>query len=156
MANYQGYMLHIDTSGMEKKIKQIMQVTDDATQTALKAVGEAAVAYASVNITKQKAVDTGWLRDHIDYRIKGDAVYVGSNVHYAIYVEFGTGDMGTGTGPKWTYYVPEGKYKGFHQTSGMRPRPFLRPAATDKHCIKEYTYIFTETLREANKEFGKS
>lgn len=35
-------------------------------------------------------VDTGRLRDSIEHEVQGDAVRVGTNVEYAVYVEEGT------------------------------------------------------------------
>lgn len=158
MANWRGYQVSVDTHVMDAKIQQIRELSEECANDALKLIGESAVGFAVENITKQKAVDTGWLRDHIEFVIRDDEVFVGSRVHYAMYVEFGTGDMGTGTGPKWTYYVPDGKYAGFHQTSGMKPRPFLRPAATNKDAQKAYKTILVNELKEAvkrNKLDGK-
>jgi hypothetical protein len=50
----------------------------------------------------------------------------GFTAEHAVYVEFGTGDMGAGGGRKWVYY--NAKLGQFVTTSGMAPQPFLRPA----------------------------
>lgn len=38
----------------------------------------------------ETAVDTGRLRNSITHKVSGDAVYIGTNVQYARYIEFGT------------------------------------------------------------------
>ena len=77
------------------------------------------------------AVDTGRLRDNIDYKVSKSemAAYVGTNVEYAIYIEFGTGEFaenGNGRKGGWAYPKPDGS--GWVFTLGMRPQPFIRPA----------------------------
>ena len=75
------------------------------------------------------AVDTGNLRASINHKVrtKGNEVIgkVGTNVEYAPYIEFGTGEKAeNGQGRKdW---------------KGMKPQPFLRPAIdTNKNSIKK-------------------
>lgn len=53
-------------------------------------------------------------------------VYIGTNVEYAMYVEFGT---------------PNGKNK-------MRARPYLKPAVEDHQ--QEYTKIIEDTMKNGN------
>jgi HK97 gp10 family phage protein len=74
-------------------------------------------------------VDTGNLRASINHKVrtKGNEVIgkVGTNVEYAPYIEFGTGEQAeNGLGRKgW---------------KGMKPQPFLRPAIdTNKNSIKK-------------------
>lgn len=52
---------------------------------ALELIGQTAEGYAKDNCP----VDTGRLRNSISNRAKGDTVYIGTNVEYAPYVEFG-------------------------------------------------------------------
>lgn len=77
---------------------------------------------------------TGRLRDSIDYYVDEKELigYVGSNVEYAVYVEFGTGEHaenGRGRKGGWVYMSPDGD---FHFTYGMEPQPYLRPAFREK------------------------
>ena len=53
---------------------------------ALEAVGLQAEGYAKLKCP----VDTGRLRNSISHAVKGNTVYIGTNVDYAPYVEFGT------------------------------------------------------------------
>jgi HK97 gp10 family phage protein len=53
---------------------------------ALEAIGARAETYAKSNTP----VDTGNLRNSMAHAVSGDSAYIGSNVEYAPYVEFGT------------------------------------------------------------------
>lgn len=61
--------------------------------TALEAVGIQAEGDVKDKITDLEAVDTGHLRQSISHEVEPDeqAVYIGTAVEYATYVEFGTG-----------------------------------------------------------------
>lgn len=82
---------------------------------------------------KQKAPKgAGELRRSITSKVEKDgsdivgAVY--TPLEYAPYVEFGTGLFAENGGRQdvpWNYQDDEGNW---HSTSGMKPRPFLRPA----------------------------
>ena len=56
------------------------------------------------------------------------AVYIGTNVEYAPYVELSTGKHTEGGRPtKWIYKDD----KGTHMTGGHQAKPFLKPAVAD-------------------------
>lgn len=91
-------------------------------------------------LTVQGAVDTGRLRSSITrelVRVNGKLVIrVGTNVHYARYVEEGTGIYGPRKRPirpvraKVLAFVPKGQTRVVFakQVRGMRARPYLVPA----------------------------
>ena len=96
---------------------------------------------------KQKAPKgTGELRRSITSEIRQDggelAGVVFTPLFYAPYVEFGTGLFAEEEGRQdvpWCYQDDEGEW---HTTSGMHPRPFMRPALNEnreqiKRIIKE-------------------
>lgn len=75
-------------------------------------------------------VGTSRLRDSIDYYVDEKELigYVGTNVEYAVYVEFGTGEFaenGRGRKGGWVYQDPSGEW---FFTWGQDPQPYLRPA----------------------------
>ncbi len=75
-------------------------------------------------------VATSRLKQSIDYIVDDNELvgYVGTNVDYAIYVEFGTGEFaenGNGRKGGWMYKDPSGEW---FFTKGMPPKPYLRPA----------------------------
>ena len=72
----------------------------DAIERGLWAIGATAETYAK----RLCPVDTGRLRNSIAHEVEGQDAYIGTNVEYAPFIEYGT--------------------------SRMKPRPYLRPAAT--------------------------
>lgn len=75
-------------------------------------------------------VQTARLKNSIDYIVDQDEMvgYVGTNVEYAVYVEFGTGEFaenGRGRKGGWVYKDPSGEW---FFTWGQEPQPYLRPA----------------------------
>ena len=75
------------------------QASDEAIARALEAIGLQAEGYAKMLCP----VDTGNLRNSITHAVEGISAYIGTNVEYAPYVEYGT--------------------------SKTRAQPFLQPAA---------------------------
>jgi HK97 gp10 family phage protein len=97
-------------------IKELLNQLDERAPIILKAVGIEAQGNAIDEITRLRAVDTGRLRNSMDYKVNDKTVYIGTNVEYAPYVELGT-----------------------HK---MAARPFLRNAILNyaddyKHIVKE-------------------
>lgn len=78
---------------------------------------------------KQKAPKgSGELRRNIQSRIEGEQGIVFCPLNYAPYVEYGTGlfaEEGGRTDVPWRYQDEKGEW---HTTSGMKPRPYMRPA----------------------------
>lgn len=82
------------------------------------------------------------LRQSITHKVAGDAVYIGTNIEYAAYVELGTGKYYPGGRPTpWTYKDDEGEW---HYTAGQRAQPYLKPAAEDHK--KTYRNIIKDEL----------
>lgn len=136
----------ITVSIVENHTEEVKEKLQKAIETALKAVGTQAVGHAVEEITTQGAVDTGRLRNSITSDIKDNTVYVGTNVYYAPYVELGTGiyaSNGSGRKSSWVYKDEDGNW---HRTSGMKARPFIKPAV-EKHQ-SEYRDIFEEALKK--------
>lgn len=105
-------------------------------ETALEAIGNQAVSHSKNIITSHIPrhpdswyTPTGNLRNNISHQVKMDenAVYIGTDVEYAIYNEFGTGKYADGdkpgrTGP-WWYQDDAGNW---HRTEGMSALHFVR------------------------------
>lgn len=78
---------------------------------------------------------TGTLRGSITHEVveEGNQIagYVGTNIEYAPYVEFGTGKFAeNGRGTPWSYTNERtGKTVWMN---GSRPKPYLRPALEDR------------------------
>jgi HK97 gp10 family phage protein len=87
--------------------------------TTLELVGQAGENNAKFEITALGAIDTGNLRNSISHASDNEYAYIGTNVEYAPYVEFGT--------------------------VRMAERPFLRNAVLNHQ--NEYKQIFEDGLK---------
>lgn len=103
---------------------------------------------AEGNAADLAPVDTGNLRNSITHKVDtgGNAVYIGTNVEYAPYVELGTG-IHAETGGRPTPWVYQDSHGDSHHTRGQEPQPFLRPALT-KHK-GTYRNILKDELENA-------
>jgi len=87
-------------------------------------------AQSAVKVEANAHVDTGNLKDSIDYTMNQDGSNitgkVGTPLMYGVYQEFGTGEYaenGAGRKGGWSYQGPDGKW---HHTHGNKPTKFLR------------------------------
>lgn len=113
----------------------------DAVLRALERCGSQAEGYAK----DLAPVDTGNLRNSISHKVDESepAVYIGSNVTYAPYVELATGIYAEGGRPTpWVYQDEKGNW---HWTRGNPAQPFLAPAVKDHS--KTYRNIIADELK---------
>lgn len=132
---------------IESHVGEVKSELDRRIPIVLNAIGMQAEGNAVKGITAAKAVDTGRLRASITHQvdIQEDAVYIGSNVEYAPYVELGTGiyaSEGGGRQDPWWYQDEKGEW---HFTHGIKPRHFLRNAITNYQS--EYENILKEGFK---------
>ena len=99
-------------------IDEVIQASREAIERALEAVGQQAVSH----IKQITPVDTGELRNSITHQTNKaeQAVYIGTNVEYAPYVEYGT--------------------------VRQKAQPYLRPGIEDH--LTEYNAIFQKELEK--------
>lgn len=133
---------------IESHLPEILAATDAAIERALEAVGLQAEGHAKDVITAEGRVDTGRLRGSIAHQVEAGekAVYIGSNLEYAVYNEIGTGiytEGGGGRKTPWVYVDDKGVA---HRTVGMKPIHFLKRAATEHDS--EYAAIFEKYLKD--------
>lgn len=97
---------------------EVLRGLSDAMERALTRIGLEAEGYAK----KECPVDTGNLRNSITHEVvqSEKAVYIGTNVEYAAYVELGT--------------------------VRTKAKPYLKPAATEHSTV--YKRIMEEEMRE--------
>lgn len=115
--------------GLDDVLREIDSLADTSQLTA--AMGKACALVE--RSAKQKAPKgTGELRRSITSKVdnNGDEIVgeIFTPLEYAPYVEFGTGlfaENGGRTDVPWNYQDDKGEW---HSTSGMKPRPYLRPA----------------------------
>ena len=123
----------------------ILRAEQAAVEKALEAIGIQAETNAKQNITEVGRVDTGRLRNSISHTADKDSAYIGTNVEYAAYNEFGTGiyaENGKGRQDGWKYHDDEGKW---HFTRGMKPAHFLKRSVSEH--INEYKEITEKILK---------
>ena len=95
-------------------------------------------------------VDTGMLRNTISHQVilPEHAVEMGTNLHYGVYVEYGTGKFAEETSYAkkipWVYMDDNGNW---HRTSGQHPQPFIRPAIANH--TETYKQILYENMLNA-------
>lgn len=125
---------------------EVLEELEAAVHRAAERCGNLAEGYAA----DLAPFDTGNLKNSISHRVAEDAdgvaAYIGTNVEYAPYVEFGTGchsSTGGGT-PKdhWVYLGDDGK---FHVGVPQPPKPFLKPAVANH--IQTYINIAKDELK---------
>ena len=127
------YELNINTD-------KVLKDFDEACLSALERIGMQAVGYA-MNLCP---VDTGDLRNSITHQVKANenAVYIGTNKEYGIYVEMGTGMYYPGGRKEpWAYQDGKGEW---HFTHGQKAQPYLKPAVADH--IQTYQNIVEDEL----------
>lgn len=71
-------------------VNDILSAMEKGKRNALTAIGATAETHTKENITADKLVDTGRLRNSISHSVDGEAAYIGTNVEYAPYLELGT------------------------------------------------------------------
>lgn len=125
---------------------EVLNAMKSQVRKALEECGIVAEGYAQDNLTVQGAVDSSDLRNSITHKVvvndKHKRCYIGTNIDYAPYVEFGTGayaEKGDGRRTSWVYQDEKGKW---HRTNGMKPRPYLRPA------ISEHTELYKQIIED--------
>lgn len=139
----------------ESHLAVIQKATDEQLARAAEIIGGMAESYAKKKISKVVyASPEGWyvrsgiLRNSITHTTEnnGRTVVIGSAVKYAPYVELGTGAYAEGESNAktipWHYKDAKGNW---HTTSGMKPRPYLRPAIEDHK--REYKEVVEEELK---------
>lgn len=126
------------------KSPEVLKEVSESVKMALEKCGLVAERFAKENLTINKSVATGNLRNSISHRVSENAVYIGSNVEYAAYVELGTGHhyLG-GRQDSWVYQDDKGNW---HRTNGQKPKPYLKPAVADHK--DQYRNIILSELKD--------
>jgi HK97 gp10 family phage protein len=120
--------MSIKIDGIEKVIASLDKYADTTNVSQAVKKGCAIVEGAA---KKKAPKESGALRNSITYEVHGTEGVVFTPLEYAPYVEFGTGLFAEKGGRKdvpWKYKADDGTW---HQTSGMHPQPFMRPAVNE-------------------------
>lgn len=140
----------------ENNFPAVEKLIDINVERALIASSELVRSQAKTNVTAAGRVDTGKLRDDINYKLVKDSGYsggmasqVGSPDEHAIYNEFGTGEFaenGAGRKGGWFYRAADGTP---HFTKGLKPIKFMRNAFRDTK--QEVQNIYQQELGKGIK-----
>lgn len=125
---------------------EVLRALLDAEERALEKCGLFAEGAAKGNLTKNKSVDTGALRNSVTHEVDlhSKQAVVGSNLRYAPYVELGTGQYAPGgRDTPWVYKDGKGNW---HTTRGNPAKPFLQPAVAKN--AKTYSQIIKDELKD--------
>ena len=91
---------------IEDHSAEVLSSLKEQAQRALESCGLVAEGYAKLLVP----VDTGALRNSISHKVSDNECYIGTNMEYAPYIEFGTGKdsvMG-GRQTPWVYQAADG------------------------------------------------
>lgn len=125
-------------------VEQILQASREQINAWLQAVGQDAAATAAEFVP----VRTGRLKGSISPAVVEDekAVYIGTNVEYAIYHEFGTGEYASaGSNAKRIPWAFQGEDGEWHWTRGVPARHFLQFGVTAHQS--EYKSMLEQHLK---------
>lgn len=126
--------------------KEVLAAMLEAKMRALEACGLTAERYAKKLAPSPGKGGTGRLRNDINHKVieSESAVYMGTNVEYGIYHEFGTGKYTDGgRQDPWVYQDDEGRW---HRTEGVKAQPFIKPAVADH--AQEYRKIIESEMKK--------
>jgi len=126
---------------------QVLDAAKDQIAAWLEAVGEDAATTAANVLTETGTIDTGRLKNSISSAVDENeqAVYIGTNVDYAIWHEFGTGIYAESGGRKtpWMFQDKDGEW---HWTRGVKPKHFLQFGITAHK--QEYKQMLERYLKQ--------
>ena len=128
---------------------EIEKALKEAVERALEAIGIQCESHAKNNITQAGRIGvSGRLRNSVAHQVVvGEkAVYIGSDLEYALYNEVGTGIYAEGGGGRkdpWRYQDEKGEW---HRTVGMKPIHFLKNAVADHQ--DEYVAIAKQMMQQ--------
>lgn len=114
----------------------------------LEAIGEDAASASANVLTMTGTVDTGRLKNSISSAVDLDekCVYIGTNVEYAIYHEFGTGTYAEGGGGRQTPWMFQDKDGNWHWTHGVPAKHFIQFGCTAHQA--QYKQMLEDKLKE--------
>ena len=112
--------------------KEIQEAMKQKVYSWLESVGEDAATTAANVLTETDTIDTGRLKGSITSVVSEaeNAVYIGTNVEYAIYHEFGTGIYAAGGGGRQTPWAYKDKDGNWVWTRGVRAKHYLQFGCT--------------------------
>lgn len=146
--------MNITLEGCANLVKKLDYLGGNSMETVMKGL------YFGAEKIKQDAraivpAKTGHLRQSITVEKIPNGYQVGTNEHYAAFVEYGTGTKGDPAVPhtarkSWRYKDANGVW---HTSHGMKAHPYMRPS-----CEKNRTYVVkmvrSQLIKALNERMG--
>lgn len=147
--------MDIQVTGLDSLVSKLDKLGVNVNKIVDEGLRECALAIqaeAKENILKKDIYDTGKLFGSISVEEIPNGYSVGTNLEYAAYQEFGTGEKGDPSVPhtlRAVWHYKDGRNVE-RTVTGIKPRPFLRPAFKKKYRIAKQA-IRTKLLNERIK-----
>lgn len=127
---------------------EVMAACKEQINAWLEAIGEDAASTAANVLTMTGTIDTGRLKNSITHAVdeSEQCVYIGTDVEYAIYHEFGTGRYAEGGGGRSTPWAYQDKDGVWRWTSGVPAKHFIQFGATAHQA--QYKEMLEAKLKE--------
>ena len=127
---------------------EVMAACKEQINAWLEAIGEDAASTAANVLTMTGTIDTGRLKNSITHAVdeENKCVYIGTDVEYAIYHEFGTGRYAEGGGGRSTPWAYQDKDGVWRWTSGVPAKHFIQFGATAHQA--QYKEMLEAKLKE--------
>lgn len=153
--------MKIEIEGLEEALRDL---SPELYRKPLRNFFERSAATVSNGAKSRAPVDTGRLRSSLTYQVGDERAVVGSNVHYAPYIEYGTGRLGDPAVPHKSGHWPPpaaldvwaGRHgfasgyivaRAIGLRGGLEPRKFLRGALEDSmSAIKGFVDKLSEDI----------
>lgn len=127
---------------------EVMAACKEKINAWLEAIGEDAASTAANVLTMTGTIDTSRLKNSITHAVDeaNQCVYIGTDVEYAIYHEFGTGKYAEGGGGRQTPWAYQDKDGVWRWTSGVPAKHFIQFGATAHQA--QYKQMLESALKE--------
>jgi phage gpG-like protein len=127
---------------------EVMAACKEKINAWLEAIGEDAASTAANVLTMTGTIDTSTLKNSITHAVDeaNQCVYIGTNVEYAIYHEFGTGKYAEGGDGRQTPWAFQDKDGVWHWTHGVPAKHFIQFGATAHQA--QYKQMLESALKE--------
>lgn len=135
------FEIRADNSG------DVLRELESKIEVILEAWGIQGVGAVQDIITAESRIDTGAMRNSISHQVEmgEQAVYIGTDIEYAIYHELGTGiylEGGGGRQTPWAYQDANGEW---HRTRGMKPIHMIKNGVSGS--VNEFKSIANDILK---------
>lgn len=144
-------MIDVEFDGWDEATNFYKRYTASATErwgTYLERLADSIIAEARNNIQNNRSINTGLLLTSIRIieNIKGKEIFIGTDLPYAKYIEYGRGPVHAKGKPLVWKDKTSGKIIFSMSSKATEPKPFLEPAAISE--LKKFPQVWAELENE--------